>query len=398
MKPLQVRELPILTQPSDTVSGVDAFDSLCRSCLCDGLPLEEIEWLAARSSPIRLETDEVLFDDDDRIGAIHVVARGEVSLLVRGTAAGEFAECARLAVGQFIGEGAVIDTDGAQGAGAVRRARIVARCETVVLRIDAAAFLELVDRQPRLMVRNLLRHSAEKNRLASRVVLEERLERESVRIFQDLSRWLIRSVEDAATALRLNAELLRDERSPARQAATVDDLNASARDLVTTLGTLGQLGGASTAVPAFEVIRVREWWGAREADLRERLVDRRIELDAYVEDCALTSCPELLGGILLEMFDGLSQLLDADRRIEMRVGRKFGAVEFRLSLWTPGLTEYAANRLFRPFALGEDEMPFQLSLARRNARFLGGDASVQRRDGDRLTLLLSLPLTPIHGR
>jgi hypothetical protein len=43
-------------------------------------------------------------------------------------------------------------------------------------------------------------------------------------------------------------------------------------------------------------------------------------------------------------------------------------------------------------------MPFQLSLARRNARLLGGDASVQRRDGDRLTLLLSLPLTPIHGR
>ncbi len=377
---------------------MDPVESLCRSCLCDGLPLDEIEWLAGESSPIRLRAGEVLFDDDDRIDALHVVARGEVVLLVRGTAAGEFTECARLDVGQFVGEGAVIDTDGDRVPEVVRRARIVARSESVVLRISASAFLALLERQPRLMVRNLLRHSAEKNRLASRVVLEERLERDGLQMFQDLSRWLTRSVDDAATALRLNAELLRSENLPREMGATVEDLDAAARDLATTIGTLGQLGGESATAPAFVPIRIRAWWSARETDFRSRLANRRIELDAYVEDCSLTSCPELLGGTLVELLDGLGQLLGADRSIELRVGRKFGSIEFRSVLNIPGLTEYAAKRLFRPFAVGEDATPFQLSLARRNARFLGGETLVQRRDGDQLTVLLTLPITPSHGR
>ncbi len=390
--------MSVLAQCRDTEDHFDPVESLCRSCLCDGLPLEDIEWLATEASPIRLQTNDVLFDDDDRIEALHVVVRGELSLLVRGTAAGEFAECARLDAGQFIGEGAVIDSEGDRTPKAVRRARIVAKCETVVLRIPASALLALVERQPRIMVRNLLSHSAEKNRLASRVVLEERLERESVQIFQDLSRWLTRAVDDAATALRLNAELLQIENFPVRIAATVDDLDAAARDLATTIGALGQLGGANAATPTLEPVRVRDWWIEREPGVRARLADRRIELDAYVEDCGLMSCPELLGGTIVELLDGLGQLLGRDRGIELRVGKRFGAIEFRSSLATPGLTEYAAKRLFRPFALGEDVAPFQLSLARRNARFLGGDATVQRRDGDRLTVLLSLPIAPAHGR
>lgn len=383
-----------LIENRDDDGNFDPIESLCQSRLCAGLPLEEIRALGAQVSPLHLSGGEILVDEDDLFETLHVIARGEVSFLIRANTAAKFTETTRLGVGQFFGESTFLGNEPGALALPPRRSRVIARSDSLILRIDPSALSELLDRHPRLIVRNFLCHSAEKNRLGSRVVLEERLESESIRVFQDLARWFTRSVEESATTLGLTADYLANANLPGHVVPAVSDLLVAARELSTTLSTLGQLAGGSATAPPLEPFSTRAWWESREAQLRDRLAEQRIELDAYVEDCTLTSCPELLASAVTEMFDSLGSLLGSNRQLRFRVGRQFGSVEFQVNLSAPGLTEYSANRLFRPFTVSDEATPFGLSLVRRNARHLGGDATMRRRSGDQLTIVLSLPLHP----
>ncbi|MGC1480522.1 MAG: cyclic nucleotide-binding domain-containing protein [Chthoniobacterales bacterium] len=335
--------------------GLDLVALICQCSLCDGLSVDDVESLAAGATTVSLAPGQALFEEGEQFDSVHVVARGELGLLVRGRETNEYSESARLEVGQFFGEGAVIDAEEGTIAAPVRRARIVARQECLVLRLDSAAFLELLARHPRLVTRNLLRHSAEKNRLGSRVFVDERLEGDSERIFRDVARWFTRLEGDGKS-------------------------NGAANG-----------GKSGTDLGARVEIDVRDWWETNESAFRKRWSARRIDLDAYVEKCALVTVPEILSGAVSELIDGLGALMGEDRRIELRVGRKPGSVEFQVNLLAAGLSEESANRLFRSFASRDEALPFGLTLVRRSARLLGGDATLRRRSGDRITVVLNLP-------
>lgn len=366
--------------------------------LCEGLPFPILEALANSITVLEMEKDAVLFEDEDLTHSVHLVASGEIGFLIRMTPSSGFTEIARVGKNEFFGEGAAIDDLAAQeqspGAnGFIRRsarsARIICREKALLLRLPATEFERLLREHPLLLCRNLLRSSSDKLRMGVQRTFDEALARESRHLLAHISHWLARRMENPVSTLRLQSGLLA-EQDAARSAAPIA---AATDDLAATLHSVARLAGTARQRLTWETFAVRDWWNETESGVLDQLEPRGIALDSYLEDFTVESSRPLLRDAMLDLLAGVARLNPGEGRIGLRAGRHHGHAEIHVHAILPGFNDVVARRLFEPFS-GEGidhEAAVRFALARQTARRLGGDTTVKRRDGERVTFALTLP-------
>jgi CRP-like cAMP-binding protein len=121
----------------------DAFarDALQRCVLFSRLDPAGIEACLAHLRIRRYRRNETIFHQGDPGGALHVIARGSVKVLLASPEGGPPAILSTLRAGQFFGEIALLD-------GEPHSATVVAMEETEALVLDRADFDALLDTQP----------------------------------------------------------------------------------------------------------------------------------------------------------------------------------------------------------------------------------------------------------
>jgi CRP-like cAMP-binding protein len=366
------------------------------------LPAQIIEVLAQKATTFEMEEDSVLFEDNDITHAIHIIAEGEIGFLIRTTPNAEYSEIARVGKGEFFGEGAAIDDlaahEGSLGAtGFIRRparsARIVCRKKATIVQLPAGEFGSLLREFPVLLCRNLLRSSSEKLRMGVQRTFDDVLERENRQTLARITRWLTRRLEDPVSTLQLQAGLLAEQQENDNTGDSAAPIFEAASDLTNTLQTLAQLAGAPQRKTVWETFSLRAWWNETEPEALARLARLGVELQSYLEDFFIESSRILLGAATLDLISGAGLLCPKGGTIELKAGRHHGRTEIHAQAAMPGLTDSSARRLFEPFAVQNinPEATVALALAQRTARLLGGDAAMKRRNGERVTLVISLP-------
>lgn len=367
--------------------------------MCEGLPTEVIDALADHATPFVMEEGAVLFEDNDVTHAIHIVAEGEIGFLIRTTPNAEFTEIARIGAGEFFGESAAIDDLSAheQSRGAMafvrrpaRSARIVCRQNATIVQLPAAEFGRLLRDYPVLLCRNLLRSSSDKLRMGVQRTFDDVLERENRLTLTRITRWLTGRLEDPVSAIQLDAARLGETADAPDAAQPILD---AAADLAGTLQTLAQLADHAPHRIVWETFPLRGWWNDVEPEAIERLAARGVELRPYLEDFSLESSRSLLRAATLQLILGAGLLSPAGGTLELKAGRHHGHAEIHALALIPGLGDSATRRLFEPFATQNinPDATIALALARRIALLLGGDAEVKRRNGERVTFVLTVP-------
>jgi CRP-like cAMP-binding protein len=368
---------------------------LSTSRLCEGLPEEVVDRIAQESVILEMGEGSVLLEDSDVADALHVVSEGEIGFLIRTSAHADYSEIARIGCGEFFGEGAVIDglasREHHRYSRPARNARIVCRRKAVLVQVPAREFHEALREHPVLLCRNLLRSSSEKLRMGVQRTFDEVLERESQAVLSRVTRWLTRRMEDPISALSLQSGLLVEEGVAPEPAAAI---GGAAVELAVTLQTLARFAQSPPRKIVWETFSLRAWWAETEPAIGGRLDARRVELRSYFEECEIESSRLLLREAMQHLVTGLGQLCPTGGRLEVKGGRHHGRLEVLAEAILPGLTDSAARRLFEPFtAHGVDpDAALALALARQSARLLGGDAAVKRRNGEQITLALTLPI------
>ncbi|HVE17310.1 MAG TPA: cyclic nucleotide-binding domain-containing protein [Chthoniobacterales bacterium] len=371
------------------------------SRLCEGLPADVIEVLAREATVFEMEQDAVLFEDNDVTHAIHIVAEGEIGFLIRTTPNAEFSEIARIGKGEFFGEGAAIDDLATQeqisgSAGFSRRparsARIVCRQKATIVQLPAREFGKLLREYPVLLCRNLLRSSSDKLRMGVQRTFDDVLERENRLILARITRWLTRRLEDPVSTLQLQSGLLQESETESTQ-AFAPYISEASSELTGTLQMLAELAGGSQRKIVWENFSLRSWWNETEPEALARISARNITLQSYLEDFSLESSRSLLRMAVVQFVTGTALLCPIGGTLELKAGRHHGHAEIHLQALMPGLSDSTARRLFEPFAVQtvSPDATVALALAQRTARMLGGDASVKRRNGERVTLVITLP-------
>lgn len=385
------------------------FRALESNAFCAGLKQADLEWLAGQVDVVEVPQGGILFEDRDQPDAVYLVAEGQVSFLSRISLSADFTEVAQVLPGDFFGEGSLLDRLAEQVTGQAaqsparearaRNARARVQCPetTRLLALKAGVFGALLARQPVVMARNLLRHSAAKSRMSSQTMFDEVIKRESKVVVEGLSEWVARHTVNFLTTLQLNADVLKQRAMGGPFQVFVMEMVEALANFRETIQCLRELAAGVPAAPPLSPVSLRAWMNGLEQPVRSLCASKNLDCTFYAEELAVPGHLPTLDRAMIYCVHGILRVAPPYSAVEIRAGQNHSLVEIHVSFTYPGLSEFITLRLFEPFGLRQSNQDAAMffTLARRIFLSLGGDGLVKRRSGTHVTLAFTFPLHPV---
>ncbi|MCX7712997.1 MAG: cyclic nucleotide-binding domain-containing protein [Chthoniobacterales bacterium] len=395
-------------------SNDEVLRHLEANSFCANLPDADLQWLAASVSALNLSSGAILFEDKDSTDSVYLVARGAVSFLSRVSLSAEYTEIARILPGDFFGEGTVIDKicmqhlmpnttnqekDSKIFKNRNSRARVYCPTPTLLYTASSKVVSQLLYRQPILMVRNLLKHSADKSRMSSQSLFDEVIKRETKLVVEGLIDWLTRHTIDFLTTLQINTDILVERALGGPSQVFVLDIADTLANYRNTITVLREFAAGVPLQPPLKNINLRDWSKNIEPTLKTLCKSKDITCSIYAEDFEVSTNPTTLDKATHYCFLGILEVATKGSNVEMRVGKNQSMAEIQISFYYPALSEFVLLRLFEPFSLrGENQdVGICLTLSKFLMQSLKGDAQIKRRSNNYLSICFSFPIYSVNN-
>lgn len=314
------------------------------SKLFDGLSPTDLELLVSSAELRKYSTDQVIFEEGDAGDGMYVVQNGMVQISAP-ISQGERKRLARLGVGDYFGEMAIIDNE-------PRSASATAEEDTLVYYLPRESVLKLLERSPLLAVR-LVREFSHRMREFNKQYVEESLQAERLTVVGRFTRSIVHDFKNPLNVIGLAAELAGMERSTPSMRANaagrirkqVDRLSNMLNELLEfTRGSQNSIVLAKTNYAKFVQQTIEE--------LRPEVTEKHVELalEGQAPDMELLIDPQRLTRVFFNLVHNAVDAMPEGGKIFFRFRLGKDEVLTEIEDTGKGFAPEIVDRLFTAFA------------------------------------------------